>query len=269
VKTKRSFAEEMAEREGQQATLRAARDLIREERKAAVRVGRSGSMFSVSPGVQSIYGRLKVTPEIEGVYSSAGGSPFANEVSLVEYALAFANGDTDRSDSELLLKSNEELRRYIADDDPDPDSALRADDRLIARKRSELRDFLSRVVLDRQSAIDSLMTSKEPLEIEYMPDLFRSSNGVRLRPHAIFPNERAFQVCVFTLLLDDSKPSPKSPPPLELCQCKECKRFFLLKRGGGRARRGYCRDRHMQQFHARTSTERANKSRQKKARKPK
>jgi hypothetical protein len=264
---KRPIEEVMTEWEGQQATLSAARDLIRDERKAAAKVGRGGSMFSVSTGIVNFYGRLKLTPEIEGIYSSAGGSPFADEVSLVEYALAFANEDTDRSEYRRYLESNEELQRYI---DPHPaDTALGADDRVIARKRSELRDFLSKVVSDRQSAIDSLMTSKEPLAIGYMPDLFRTSNGVRLRPHAVFLDERAFQVCVFTLLLDDSKSSPKSPPPLELCQCNECKRFFLLKRTGGRAQRKYCSEVHMKQFHARTSTERANKSRQKKARKHK
>jgi hypothetical protein len=223
-------------------------------------------MFSISPGVQTIYGRLKVTPEIEGIYSSAGGSPFDNDVSLVEFALAFANADTDRSEIRLYLKS-EDVQRYI--DTHPADTSLGADDRVIARKRSELRDFLSKVVFDRQGAIDSLMTSKEPLAIDYMPDLIRTTNGVRLRPHAVLLDERAFQVCVFTLLLDDSKPSPKSPPPLELCQCNECKRFFLLKRTGGRAQRKYCTEGHMKQFHARTSTERANKSRQKKARKHK
>jgi hypothetical protein len=188
---------------------------------------------------------------------------------LVQYAIDFANGDTDRSEIRRLLKSgNASLdapngRRLATEQQLEIDAAA------TEARRGKWREFLAAVVRDPADAAARLLGDAEKLleRVWPLPALRRTPRGVALRYHAIILDLSSFDAFVSTLLLDEERPFGR-----DLCRCKfkgcgadgHGALFFLEKKPAtGRPQRRYCTPEHMLMAHARESTKRARKSRAK------
>lgn len=225
--------------------------------------------FSVGRGVELLYG----TPA-DGAFESDRG--------LVEYLLAFANGDADRS----------ELQRYIADDrvlrnaagwanNPayrllamesgkrparSPKALRLVDEEIVAQRRVTLGELLAAVRSDRARASKRFQAAAANMlkQVWSVPRV-RGSDGA-LQHLVVIENSASLHAYATLLLI--------GPMGSDLCQCTHegCTRYFLVKRPEtGRPQRLYCTREHMLEAHAKNSTRRSMHSRakHKAARKPK
>lgn len=258
-------------------------ELRREDEEEGV-VGDGPVVFSFSPALESMLGHHKTLP-------------ISSERLLVEYAIAFANGDTDRSEyrkSYEAQRQTDKLERdlpahidtlaaQVADESvsaldrsksvPSYEEWARDNDVdmiVTERWRAQMREFLAKFVMQRFDITKEFVKeTEESLEkVWVLPALRRVGKGVRLVNHISITGPESLRGFSSMLLLDESRPYGK-----DLCQCKldGCGRFFLVQKPPtGRPQRLYCTREHMLEVHARESTRRAKESRdKKKARRPK
>lgn len=252
-------------------------ELRREDEKDGV-VGDGPVVFSFSSALEFMLGQHKTLP-------------ISSERLLVEYAIAFANGDTDRSEyrkSYEAQRQRKELERDLpahidALASQVADESVSALDRpkavvsyeqwardndvdmiVTERWRAEMREFLGKFVTQRFDITKEFVEeTEESLEkVWVLPALRRVGKGVRLVNHISITGPDSLRGFTSMLLLDESRPFGK-----DLCQCRldGCGRFFLAQKPRtGRPQRLYCTREHMLEMHARESTRRAKESREKK-----
>ncbi len=229
--------------------LRTARSMLEHMGRSA----RKGSRFVVARDVGTFYGQDKRPNKWE------------SERELVQYALDFANGDTDRSHIKMLLSSGQsKLQPKGASLSPDEQVAL--DHELIeVTGRAKRREFFGLVLNDREKAADlSIGRITQQLQRLWMlPTVERvEGSGIRLGSLSIIPDLQSFDAYIDSMLLDEERSFGR-----DLCQCRlpGCDRFFLMKKPAtGRPQRFYCSSDHMLEAHAKQSGKRAQRSRARK-----
>jgi hypothetical protein len=226
--------------------LRTARSMLEYMGQSA----RKDVRFVVARRVGTVYGQDKRPNNWE------------SERELVQYALDFANGDTDRSHvKQLLSTGRSKLQPKNADLTPADQVALDHES-IEVSARAKRREFLSSVLTDREAAADRTIDRlKQQLQrLWILPRVERvEGSGARIVFLSIMPDLQAFDAYVDSLLLDDERPFG-----VNLCQCRlsGCERYFLMKKPAtGRPQRLYCSSEHMLEAHAQQSGARARKSR--------
>lgn len=254
-----------------------------------------GQQFSLSPRVELVYGKLTS----ECVQSERG---------LIQYLLRFANGQEDRGGARQFLElpaeldwpsnSAEDMLRSVGADPTEPRLAktlkltreavddwkqmrpvaerdwatLRADlsEPRLTERRQRLKDFLSRVVLDRKGTADQFQIEEERLAglLQIRPVLKRGKGSVVIEPYYIMGDADAFETYTCTLFLGIRDGQDFGG---DLCQCNlaDCKRFFLKERVSrkGPPQRKYCPNTdHADQAHKLTDARRqSDKNKRKRA----
>jgi hypothetical protein len=224
--------------------------------------------FSVGRTIELLYGR-----PADGAFESDRG--------LVEYLLAFANGDADRSEMQQYLDGDSVLNN-AAGWAKNPAYLLLAmesgkrqvrsvaavrllDAKIVADRRAWLRELLAATRSNKAQAAERYLAS-------VIQQLERMWSVPRVRPgdcdlQHLVVIENSASLCAYVALL------LLGPLGSELCQCtlEGCTRYFLVKKPKtGRPQRLYCTREHMLEAHGKNATQRSAHSRANKAaRKPK
>jgi hypothetical protein len=182
--------------------------------------------FTISRNVEVLYGKCQ---------------PISSEGKLIEYALAFANDETDRSEIKSLIQagkvsisSKTDARNWT------PEQQLVLDKNVIAATRARQREFLASVIANKNAvAIPFPVSAKKDLERVW--PLLESTTGLKggisLVVHIIIFDAKGFDAYVSVLLLDRARPFGK-----DLCQCRfdGCGRFFLKEHAPRKPHLVYC-----------------------------
>jgi hypothetical protein len=229
-------------------------EMLRSARSHLEWAGRSapeGIPFVVAYDVGTVYGQ---------------GHRLDDERALVQYALDFANGDTDRSEIKRLILSGK-AKLQPKDADLTPAQQIELDHQMVeVAARAKRREFLSLLLHDREKAADLSFDrlGRQLMRFWSLPKLQRVPGfGIRRTPLEIMLDLQAFEAHVDSLLLDGSQSYGR-----DLCQCRlsSCARFFLAqKQATGRPQRLYCSRKHMLESHAQQSGKRAQRSRARKS----
>jgi hypothetical protein len=216
------------------------------------RSAREGLRFVIARDVGTLYGHAKRSSDEE------------SERELVQYALDFANEDTDRSlIKEMISTGRARLQRK--NENLTPEQQIDLDQQMMEVSVTRRREFLSLVLADPERAahqnLDRL--EKQLQRFWSLPKLTRvPGSGIRRVSLDIMLDLQSFEAHVDSLLLDGSQPYGR-----DLCQCRlaSCGRFFLVKKPPtGRPQRFYCSSDHMLEAHALQSGKRAQLSRARK-----
>jgi hypothetical protein len=227
-----------------------------------------GTLFSVNRTIELLYGAPR-------------RSDFATDRGLVEYALRFANGRSNRSEMQRYVDLKDEVIKYASGHAINPafailamvtgrrpDAAILAETYavVIAQLRAKLCELLSSVAHDRaRAAADFLAAAAgaDPLGRTWVrARVVPGRTGLSRQYHVVLNAPADFTAFLSLLLFDESLNIGRN-----LCHCKliGCDRFFLAPKPnpkGGLQRRSYCKRAHMLEAHALGSAERVRQSRQ-------
>ena len=220
---------------------------------------------------------------VEMMYGRPPSGAFESDRGLVEYALAFANGEADRSQMQQYLDAGKRKLGNAAGSADNPAYLLLAiesgqrpprtgaaarllDAEVLEQRLQWLRELLAAVRRDKAQAAERYRApARNHLKRMWSVPTVRASDGA-LR-HVVVIEDSALLHSYVTLLL-------LGPLGSELCQCtlEGCSRYFLVKKPKtGRPQTLYCTREHMLAAHGKNATQRSADSRakHKAARKPK
>jgi hypothetical protein len=223
-----------------------------------------------------------VNRSVELLYGAPKRGAFDSERGFLEYVLQFANGDTNRAEMRRYVDLNKEVIEHPAGSvanvayallaaatgkRPDAATLAEADATAVTHLRTQLREVLSCVMVDRARITEVfLLAADDPLkEVWLLPIRIRVPGGVSLQYHAVINNPASFTTFALILLLDVA---PGRNFARDLCRCrlKGCDRFFLARKPKtGRPQRLYCTRKHMLEAHTLGSTKRVQRSRARRA----
>jgi hypothetical protein len=216
--------DELHQHRREAAEFRSVARALKKIRDQAATAGTGGASFSLDPGVIRTFGSLR-------------SAQFDVDRGLVEYAVAFANGQTNRSAVRRWMVSDPSARKYVLDlhglsfrtKHEEITSVLRLDDIKVGALREELLRFFADTTSDRagsaQKHFDRLAHQLEGDGVWDRPVLMRTASGADLKKHVILRDNGAFLAYVCMLLLGSLGD--------DLCQCRSCECYFLTEPNGG------------------------------------
>jgi hypothetical protein len=189
-----------------------------------------------------------IEPDVEAVFGKAPAGGFGSERQLIDYALAFVNGDAaDLGESDS---------RWLTDVDQ-----LFGEGRAQEHLRDRLTRFLAKLRTDRAAA-QRWVTKQLPSGMSPLIRRERTpTGGMRLRVHILLRTPAALVEFLIQLLADEARPFK-----LGNCKLTKCPKVFLkaLPKGRGAPRKFCCED-HMKEAHDADAIKRADRSRTRRA----
>jgi hypothetical protein len=191
-----------------------------------------------------------VEPVVETAFGKAPAGAFGSERGLIDYALAFLNGD-----SEHLPQSDPRVMTDI-------DWLFGSTDTQQFDFRDRLTRFLTQLRSDRAAA-QKWVTKQMPSGVSPLIRRERTANGgIGLRVHILLRTPAALVEFVIQLLADERR-------GFELRECKlpSCRKLFVksLPAKGRGAPRQFCGKEHMKEAHDADAIKRAGRARARRA----